>query len=53
VDHDTVRGEWQTFTLTSDVSAVPEAVGKNLGVEIDTPGNYTWALIDNVVLEVN
>lgn len=48
-----VLGEWHTFTLTSDVSAVPEATGKKLGVEIDIPGNFTWALIDNVVLEVN
>lgn len=53
VDQVLVLGEWHTFTLTSDVSAVPEATGKKLGVEIDTPGNFTWALIDNVVLEVN
>jgi PKD repeat protein len=52
-----VTDDWQTFTLTTDVSAVPEAVGKQLGVELSvsgTPGPWgSWIMFDNAVLEVN
>jgi hypothetical protein len=52
-----VQDDWQTFTLTSDVSAVPEAIGKKLGVEINhsgvaDPAYDGWMMFDNAVLEV-
>jgi hypothetical protein len=56
-DHE-IQDDWQTFTLTSDVSAVPEAIGKKLGVEVNhsdvaDPAYDGWMMFDNAVLEVN
>jgi hypothetical protein len=45
-----VTDDYQTFSVTVDIADVPEAVGHQLGIEVEnvTPVDDSWVGMDNV-----